>query len=137
MTLDLIKCGGTNLHFGSKVARPRDDPAGEDARLVGVLGLLDAVRGHEDRPGECVELLPLVLPGPAVVPDEVGVLPEFRVGVRGEHLRVGVDVYAAARGLLEADEDRPGHVALVGAGPGSEDLLTLRAHRLLQFLDVT
>ncbi|MEP0941964.1 MAG: siroheme synthase CysG [Rhizobiaceae bacterium] len=43
---------------------------------------------------------------------------------------------ASARDLLAGDEDHQGHVALVGAGPGAEDLLTLRAHKVLQDADV-
>jgi uroporphyrin-III C-methyltransferase/precorrin-2 dehydrogenase/sirohydrochlorin ferrochelatase len=43
---------------------------------------------------------------------------------------------AEAQRLLNSMADEPGYVWLVGAGPGAEDLLTLRAQRLLQEADV-
>jgi uroporphyrin-III C-methyltransferase/precorrin-2 dehydrogenase/sirohydrochlorin ferrochelatase len=63
---------------------------------------------------------------------------EFFTGETARNVDAG-DVSSArktASRLLRERGAVPGHVALVGAGPGAEDLLTLRAHRLLMEADV-
>jgi len=47
-----------------------------------------------------------------------------------------IEATRAAERLLHRQGAEPGHVALIGAGPGAEDLLTLRAQRLLMEADV-
>ena len=62
----------------------------------------------------------------------------FFSGVVAERVfagRLGEAEAEAAR-ILEIDPAFGGHVSLVGAGPGAEDLLTLRAQRALQEADV-
>lgn len=62
----------------------------------------------------------------------------FFAGETARAIEAG-DVHAARRAadrLLLHPEETTGHVALVGAGPGAEDLITLRAHRLLMEADV-
>ena len=86
-------------------AGPLDQAPGEEAVLVALSRLLDAVGGHDDGAGEGGELLGLILPGGAVVADKMAVLLQFRVAVAGEHFAVGVNVDALAFGLLEQQID--------------------------------
>ncbi|HWK67778.1 MAG TPA: siroheme synthase CysG [Rhizobiaceae bacterium] len=63
---------------------------------------------------------------------------DFFSGAPARAMEVGHadEARAAAEELLRRRRAARGHVALVGAGPGAEDLLTLRAQRLLMQADV-
>ena len=62
---------------------------------------------------------------------------DFFAGAPAKAIEAGDldEAHGAALELLSADAPAEGHIALVGAGPGAEDLLTLRAHRLLMEAD--
>lgn len=63
---------------------------------------------------------------------------EFFAGAPARAMEIGHadEAMAAAAELLNKRRARQGHVALVGAGPGAEDLITLRAQRHLMEADV-
>ncbi|MDW6025735.1 siroheme synthase CysG [Mesorhizobium sp. BAC0120] len=63
---------------------------------------------------------------------------DFFGGAPAREMEVGHadEALAAAGELLKRRRARQGHVALVGAGPGAEDLITLRAQRHLMEADV-
>ncbi|RAZ78831.1 siroheme synthase CysG [Mesorhizobium atlanticum] len=62
---------------------------------------------------------------------------DFFAGAPAKAIEAGDldEAHGAALELLSADAPAEGHIALVGAGPGAEDLVTLRAHRLLMEAD--
>jgi uroporphyrin-III C-methyltransferase/precorrin-2 dehydrogenase/sirohydrochlorin ferrochelatase len=63
---------------------------------------------------------------------------EFFSGIVSEKVFAGRidEAESEATRLLEIGPNQSGHVSLVGAGPGAEDLLTLRAQRALQEADI-
>jgi uroporphyrin-III C-methyltransferase/precorrin-2 dehydrogenase/sirohydrochlorin ferrochelatase len=63
---------------------------------------------------------------------------QFFSGIVADKVYAGEFAAAEREALqsLEIDTYKVGHVSLVGAGPGAEDLLTLRAQRVLQEADV-
>lgn len=63
---------------------------------------------------------------------------EFFAGAPARAMEIGHfdEAIAAADELMARRGVVSGHIALVGAGPGAEDLLTLRAHRLMMEADV-
>jgi uroporphyrin-III C-methyltransferase/precorrin-2 dehydrogenase/sirohydrochlorin ferrochelatase len=74
----------------------------------------------------------------ATVPERRRYWARFFSGPIAEKVFAGRTDEAEAEALrtLEIDPHWQGHVSLVGAGPGAEDLLTLRAQRTLQEADV-
>ena len=63
---------------------------------------------------------------------------DFFAGAPARAMEIGhvSEARQAASELLLRNTPPQGHISLVGAGPGAEDLLTLRAHRLLMEADV-
>ncbi len=63
--------------------------------------ILNAVRRHQNRAGKGREFLLLILPRPAVIPDQMLVLFQARIAVGRQHFAVRVDIDAHSFGLFQ------------------------------------
>ena len=89
------------LLLDMRTSREADGSRREDAILIARLRRHDAVRRHEDRTVERLELFLLLPPSIAVVARKVCVLLEGRIVVRGQHFAVRVDIDARTLCLIK------------------------------------
>jgi len=82
-------------------ARPCHQPRRKDSGLIAVFGPLDTVGRHQNRTRERIKFLVLILPGTAIVADQVLVFLQTRIRTARQHFTMGIDIDAAAFGLLE------------------------------------
>src|ERR1700694_4569385 len=81
--------------------RPCHGARRENAILVIELGLLNAVRSHQDRSRKLRELAGLVCPCAAVVSRQMFISLQLWITVRRKHLSVGINLYAEPLRLLQ------------------------------------
>jgi len=105
-------------------ARPLDDARRKEPIQIGLSRRDEAIGRHQDRTVELFKLGPLMPPGAAIVPNQMVILFQRRIGIGRQHLAMGIDVHTCPPGLLQeflqiaqvmsADEDgRPFHNAQV------------------------
>ena len=85
---------------------------GKNALTVLRLRLDDAVGRHQNAARKLGKLFLLILPGAAVIADQMRISLELRVSVGGQHLAVRVDIDARIFGLLQ----QSGQIAQVVTG---------------------
>ena len=94
LLLAVLSCDMAASRESRSASRP-------EAILVGCGRRHDAVRRHQDRPVELLELLPLLPPRIAVVACEVRILLEGRIIMGRKHLGMGIDIDARASSLFK------------------------------------
>ena len=82
-------------------AGPAHQATGINIAKIRILGLLDAVGGHDNGSRELGKFLCLVLPGSPIMTMEMGIFFQFRVTMTGQHLAMGINVNTLAGALLQ------------------------------------